>query len=51
MGEKLAINRWAEEDRPREKMAHHGVAALSSDSDRFGKHGRLGCGTDAEDIE
>lgn len=30
MGEKLAINRWAEEDRPREKMAHHGVAALSN---------------------
>ena len=44
MGEKLAINRWAEEDRPREKMAHHGVAALSN-AELFG------CGTDAEDIE
>ena len=56
MGEKLAINRWAEEDRPREKMAHHGVAALSNAEllailIAFGKHGRLGCGTDAEDIE
>ncbi|MGL5958303.1 MAG: UPF0758 domain-containing protein, partial [Phocaeicola sp.] len=30
MEEKLAINQWAEEDRPREKMVLHGVAALSN---------------------
>ena len=27
---KLTINQWAEEDRPREKMMQHGVAALSN---------------------
>lgn len=30
MGGKLAINRWAEEDRPREKMRQHGAASLSN---------------------
>lgn len=30
MDEKLAINQWAEEDRPREKMRIHGAAALSN---------------------
>ncbi|MGL5272856.1 MAG: RadC family protein [Phocaeicola sp.] len=30
MEEKLAINQWAEEDRPREKMVLHGVGALSN---------------------
>ena len=30
MNEKLNINQWAEEDRPREKMAKLGAAALSS---------------------
>lgn len=30
MGEKLTINHWAEEDRPREKMMLHGVASLSN---------------------
>ena len=29
MAEKLTINHWAEEDRPREKMMLHGVATLS----------------------
>lgn len=29
MTEKLSINHWAEEDRPREKMMLHGVATLS----------------------
>lgn len=29
MSERLTINRWAEEDRPREKMMLHGVATLS----------------------
>ena len=29
MAEKLNINQWAEEDRPREKMMLHGVSALS----------------------
>ncbi len=29
MTEKLSINHWAEEDRPREKMMMHGVATLS----------------------
>ncbi|MGN0058000.1 MAG: DNA repair protein RadC [Phocaeicola plebeius] len=28
--EKLTINQWAVEDRPREKMMHHGAAALSN---------------------
>lgn len=27
---KLTINQWAEEDRPREKMMQHGAAALSN---------------------
>lgn len=30
MNEKLTINRWAVEDRPREKMMMHGVASLSN---------------------
>ena len=30
MAEKLTINQWAEEDRPREKMMLHGVSALSN---------------------
>ena len=30
MSEKLNINQWAEEDRPREKMMAHGVASLSN---------------------
>lgn len=30
MEQKLAINQWAEEDRPREKMVLHGVASLSN---------------------
>lgn len=30
MSEKLTINHWAEEDRPREKMMLHGVASLSN---------------------
>lgn len=30
MDNKLAINHWAEEDRPREKMRAHGAAALSN---------------------
>ena len=30
MAEKLSINQWAEEDRPREKMMLHGVSALSN---------------------
>ena len=30
MAEKLNINQWAEEDRPREKMMLHGVSALSN---------------------
>ena len=30
MKEKLSINHWAEEDRPREKMMAHGAAALSN---------------------
>ena len=30
MAEKLNINQWAEEDRPREKMMLHGVASLSN---------------------
>ena len=30
MTEKLAINQWAEEDRPREKMMLHGAASLSN---------------------
>lgn len=30
MTEKLSINKWAEEDRPREKMMMHGVSALSN---------------------
>ncbi len=29
MSEKLTINRWAEEDRPREKMMMHGASTLS----------------------
>lgn len=29
MGEKLTINHWAEEDRPREKMRTHGATVLS----------------------
>ncbi|MBO7629884.1 MAG: hypothetical protein J6S87_08115, partial [Bacteroidales bacterium] len=30
MNEKLNINQWAEDDRPREKMMRHGAAALSN---------------------
>lgn len=30
MADKLTINQWAEEDRPREKMMLHGAAALSN---------------------
>lgn len=30
MNQRLAINQWAEEDRPREKMMLHGAAALSN---------------------
>lgn len=30
MSERLTINQWAEEDRPREKMMLHGVSALSN---------------------
>lgn len=30
MNEKLTINQWAEEDRPREKMMMHGVSSLSN---------------------
>ena len=30
MNEKLNINQWAEDDRPREKMMMHGVASLSN---------------------
>ncbi len=30
MTEKLSINKWAEEDRPREKMMMHGASALSN---------------------
>ena len=30
MNERLTINQWAEEDRPREKMMLHGVSALSN---------------------
>ena len=30
MAEKLNVNQWAEEDRPREKMMLHGVSALSN---------------------
>ena len=30
MTERLTITQWAEEDRPREKMMLHGVAALSN---------------------
>lgn len=30
MSEKLTINHWAEEDRPREKMMLHGIASLSN---------------------
>ena len=30
MSEKLNINQWAEDDRPREKMMRHGAAALSN---------------------
>lgn len=30
MEDKLSINHWAEEDRPREKMVAHGAAALSN---------------------
>ena len=30
MNERLSINQWAEEDRPREKMKLHGVSALSN---------------------
>lgn len=30
MTEKLSINQWAEEDRPREKMMMHGASALSN---------------------
>ena len=30
MNEKLNINQWAEEDRPREKLMQHGPAALSN---------------------
>ena len=30
MAERLSINQWAEEDRPREKMMLHGVSALSN---------------------
>ena len=30
MGEKLTITKWAEEDRPREKMVMHGPASLSN---------------------
>ena len=30
MSERLSINQWAEEDRPREKMMLHGVSALSN---------------------
>ena len=30
MNEKLKINQWAEEDRPREKMMAHGAASLSN---------------------
>ena len=30
MNERLSINQWAEEDRPREKMMLHGVSALSN---------------------
>lgn len=30
MENKLTINQWAEEDRPREKMMQHGAAALSN---------------------
>jgi len=28
--QKLSINQWAEEDRPREKMLKKGIAALSN---------------------
>ena len=31
MSNKMTINQWAEEDRPREKMMLHGVASLSND--------------------
>ena len=30
MSNKMTINQWAEEDRPREKMMLHGVASLSN---------------------
>ena len=30
MTEKLSINQWAEEDRPREKLMQHGAASLSN---------------------
>ena len=30
MNERLSINQWAEEDRPREKMMMHGVSSLSN---------------------
>ena len=30
MNDKLNINQWAEEDRPREKMMMHGVSSLSN---------------------
>lgn len=30
MNEKLNINQWAEEDRPREKMMLHGASALTN---------------------
>lgn len=30
MENKLTINQWAEEDRPREKMMQHGAVALSN---------------------
>lgn len=30
MNEKMSINQWAEEDRPREKMMAHGISALTN---------------------
>ena len=30
MTERLSINQWAEEDRPREKMMMHGASSLSN---------------------
>lgn len=52
MAEKLTINQWAEEDRPREKMMLHGVGTLS-DAELLailigsGKYGGFCCGVNA----